>query len=63
MFFFGVFGVGDKMRELSAAELAIRTLEAYAGTDAAFPSLEEFSWVSGGNHTATYHGEDFNPAE
>lgn len=50
-------------RELSAAELAIRTLEAYAGTDAAFPSLEEFSWVSGGNDTATYHGEDFKPAE
>lgn len=50
-------------RELSAGELAIRTLEAYAGTDPAFPSLEDLSWVSGGNNTATYHGEDFKPAE
>ena len=50
-------------REPNVAELAIRTLEAYAGTDPKFPSLEDLSWVSGGNHTATYHGEDFKPAE
>ena len=50
-------------RELSAAELAIPTLEAYAGADPDFPSLEKFSWVSGSNQKASYHGTDFYPAQ
>ena len=50
-------------RELTTAQLAIRTLEAYAQEDASFPSLEEISWVSGENGQATYHGTDFRPAE
>ena len=50
-------------RELTTAQLAIRTLEAYAQEDASFPSLEEISWVSGENGQAAYHGTDFRPAE
>lgn len=50
-------------RELSVAELAIPTLEAYAGSDPNFPSLDKFSWVSGINKQASYHGADFRPAE
>lgn len=50
-------------RNLSVAELTIRTLEAYAGKDPTFPSLEDLSWVSGGNQQASYHGTDFYPAQ
>lgn len=50
-------------RELTTAQLAIRTLEAYAGPDAAFPGLEDVSWVSGDAGQVTYHGTDFRSAE
>ena len=49
--------------ELSTAELALRTLAAFAGEDEGFSSLEDLSWVAGSNQQILLHGEAFRPAE
>ena len=49
--------------ELSTAQLALRTLAAYAGEEVGFPSLEELSWVAGSSQQILLHGEAFRPAE
>lgn len=48
---------------LSAGELALRTLAAYAGEDPEFMSLEDLSWVAGENQQIVLHGEGFTLAE
>lgn len=47
---------------LSVAQLALRTLDAYAGTDTAFYALDDLSWVSTQDGQIHYHGEGFRPA-
>ena len=50
-------------RELTTAQLAIRTLAAYAREDTGFPDPEDLSGARGDNGQVTYHGTDFRPAE
>lgn len=49
--------------ELSTAQLALRTLAAYAGEDEGFSSLEDLSWVAGSNQQILLHGDAFRLAE
>ena len=48
---------------LTTAQLAIRTLEAYAGEDSSFPSLEDLDWVSVSGGEIHSHGDAFRPVE
>ena len=49
--------------ELTTAQLALRTLAAYAGEDSTFPSLEDLSWIAGSNQQILLHGPAFRLAE
>ena len=49
--------------ERSAAALALDTLQAYAGTDDTFPTLQDLSWAAGQNQQITLHGDAFTLAE
>lgn len=48
---------------LTTAELALRTLEAFAGEDDSFPTLDDLSWVAGKDQQVIFHGDAFALAE
>ena len=54
--------LSSRSETLSAAELALRTLDAYARTDTAFYALDDLSWVSTRDGEIHYHGDGFQRA-